>query len=117
MARKTKKKTNKRRQSDRAVFLNFKLKSEVDKMPKIGTQKVVEIEGVKYTLQHPGSREYLRIQDRTQNEFGVPSMEKMAEELFKHVVVDPKVSIEYFDEHDGMDELIKEAMNFLRTGK
>ncbi|KRI41016.1 hypothetical protein, partial [Acinetobacter baumannii] len=62
-------------------------------------------------------REYARIQDRAQTENGLPSTEKMAEEMFKHVIVDPKVSFDYFDEHDGFEEVLKEAMTFLRTGK
>ncbi|MDE3837937.1 hypothetical protein C0966_00750 [Bacillus methanolicus] len=86
-------------------------------MPKIGTQKTITVEGIEYTLQHPGTREYLRIQDRAQTETGVPSTEKLAEELFKHVIVNPKVSFEYFDEHEGFEEVLKEAMTFLRTGK
>ena len=94
-------------------------------MAKIGTQKKVTIEGVEYTLQHPGHREAARIDDRIQLQGGMVSTEKYAEELFKHVIVDPKVSWEYFDgneekgieAHDGYDELIKEASSFLRTGK
>ncbi len=105
------------KQSNKAASLNLHYKGEVFKMAKIGTQKTVEIEGVQYTFQHPGTREYARIQDKTLNENGVPSMEKMAEEVFKHVVVDPKVSFEYFDEHDGFDEVLKEAMTFLNSGK
>lgn len=86
-------------------------------MAKIGTQKKVTVEGIEYTLQHPGSLEYTRIQDRMVNDSGVPSAEKTAKEMFNHVIVDPKVSFEYFDEHDGMEEVLKEAMTFLRSGK
>ncbi|MCJ7988957.1 hypothetical protein MUB15_06140 [Priestia sp. OVS21] len=68
-------------------------------------------------MQHPGSREYTRIQDRMVGENGVHSSEKMAEEMFKHIIVDPKVSFEYFDENEGMEQVLKEAMTFLRTGK
>ncbi|MED4715431.1 hypothetical protein [Bacillus badius] len=86
-------------------------------MAKIGTQKQVTVEGVDYTLQHPGNREFTRIQDRAQTDQGTFSSEKWADEIMKHVVVEPKVSWEYFDEHDGFDEVIKEATTFLRTGK
>jgi len=86
-------------------------------MAKIGTQKTITVEGIEYTLQHPGSRANTQIQDRTMTALGIPSMEKMAEEIFKHVIVNPKVSFEYFDEHDGYDEVLEEAMKFLRTGK
>lgn len=86
-------------------------------MAKIGTQKTVTVEGIDYVLQHPGSREYARIQDRTQTEIGIPSTEKLSEEIFKHVIVEPKVSWEYFDEQDGYEEVLKESMTFLRSGK
>lgn len=86
-------------------------------MAKIGTKKQVEIEGTEYTLQHPGTRAYTQIQDRIQREGGKMSSEKLAEELFKHVIVEPKVDFDYFDEHDGFDEVIEEAMTFLRAGK
>jgi len=112
-----KKSNNQTRQSNRAVFSHLKLKSEVFKMAKIGTQKTIEVEGIEYTLQHPGSRANAQIQDRTMTDKGIPSMEKTAEEIFKHVIVNPKVSFEHFDEHDGYDEVLEEAMKFLRTGK
>jgi hypothetical protein len=117
--------SNLTKQSNRAASLNLHYKGEMFKMAKIGTQKQVEIEGVVYTLQYPGARERMRIQDRAQLEGGRMSSEKLAEELFKHVIVDPKVSFEYFDgndekgiePHEGLDELLEEAMNFLKSGR
>ncbi|MFC2948532.1 hypothetical protein [Virgibacillus sediminis] len=117
MSKKAKKQSRSTRQSNRAASLYLKQKSEVDKMPKLGTKKTVEIEGIEYTLQHPGTRAYAQIQDRIQLGGGKVSSEKMSEELFKHVVVEPKVSFEYFDEHDGYEEVVEEAMTFLRSGK
>ncbi|MGC4378253.1 hypothetical protein WD019_15195 [Fictibacillus sp. Mic-4] len=113
----SKKKNNHTRQSNRAASLYLHYKGEIFKMPKIGTQKTITVEGQEYILQHPGTREFIRIQDRIMTENGVPSNEKLAEELFKHVIVDPKVSWEYFDEHDGFEEVFQETMSFLRTGK
>ncbi|MFQ6391347.1 hypothetical protein ACLNAR_26545 [Priestia aryabhattai] len=94
-------------------------------MAKIGAQKTVKVEGIDYTLQFPGHREKTRIIDRCTTETGAFSNEKMAEELFAHVIVNPKVDWDYFDgneekgiePHDGYDELIKEASTFLRSGK
>lgn len=105
------------KRSNQAASLYLHYKGEIFKMAKIGTQKKVTVEGVEYTLQHPGSREYTRIQDRMVGDNGVHSSEKMAEEMFKHIIVDPKVSFEYFDENEGMEQVLKEAMTFLRTGK
>ncbi|OAH53900.1 hypothetical protein AWH48_11570 [Domibacillus aminovorans] len=89
---------------------------------KLGTQKIVEVEGIEYTLQHPGHREATRIQDRIQLPEGKVSTEKYYEELMKQVIVSPKTNWDYFDGneakgiegHEGFDELMKEAANFLR---
>ncbi|AKG05814.1 hypothetical protein AAV35_012675 [Salimicrobium jeotgali] len=86
-------------------------------MAKLGAKKEVEVEGVTYTFQHPGTRAFAQIQDRIQVEGGKMSSERMSEELFKHVIVEPKVDFDYFDEHDGYEEVITEAMSFLRSGK
>lgn len=86
-------------------------------MAKIGTKKQVKVEGQEFTFQHPGTRGFAQMQDRIQLEGGKMSSEKLSEEIFKHVIVEPKVDFEYFDEHDGYEEVISEAMNFLRTGK
>ncbi|MED3888143.1 hypothetical protein [Priestia aryabhattai] len=119
------KKTNELRQSNRAASLYLHYKGEIFKMAKIGSQKKVTVEGVEYTLQFPGHREQVRIQDRCTTDRGTFSSEKMAEELFKHVIVDPKVDWEYFDGNeekgiepkDGFNELFTAASTFLRDGK
>lgn len=114
---KNKIKTNEERQSNWVASLNLYIKGENFKMAKIGTQKTITVEGIDYVLQHPGTREQTRIQDRFLGEGGAFSTEKAAEEMFKHIIVEPKVSFDYFDEHDGFEEVLKEAMNFLRSGK
>lgn len=89
---------------------------------KLGAQKIVEVEGIEYTLQHPGHRENARIQDRIQMGEGKVSTEKYYEELMKHVIVSPKVNWDYFEGNekkgieavDGFEELMKEAGDFLR---
>lgn len=123
---KKQKNNNTTKRSNYAASLYLHYKGEIFKMAtKLGTQKQVEIEGVTYTLQHPGQRGFTQIQDRCQMSEGRFSSEKFSEEIFKHVVVDPKVSWDYFDgnedkgieAHEGYEELIKEASTFLRTGK
>ncbi|MGN8233236.1 hypothetical protein ACTHAL_001464 [Priestia flexa] len=86
-------------------------------MAKLGKQKQVTVEGVEYTLQHPGTEAWLDIQDRIQTGNGVVSNKQMAKEIFNHVIVEPKVNFAYFDEQDGLEELMVEATTFLRTGK
>lgn len=111
------KNNNNTKRSNQAASLYLHYKGEIFKMAKIGTQKKVTVEEVEYTFQHPGSKEWAKIQDRMIGDNGFVSAEKSSEELFKHVIVDPKVGWDYFDEHDGMEQVIKEAMTFLRTGK
>ena len=61
-------------------------------------QRTEEINGTKYTFQFPGLRAVNEITDRSKNEHGVVQQTKIQEELFKHVIVEPKVSFDYFDE-------------------
>jgi hypothetical protein len=118
-----KKKNNVTKRSNKAASLFLHTKGEIFKMAtKLGTQKIVEVEGIEYTLQHPGHREATRIQDRVQLGEGKVSTEKYYEELMKHVIVSPKTSWDYFDGNekkeiegvDGFEDVMKEAADFLR---
>ncbi|MGG1483552.1 hypothetical protein ABEI56_05630 [Peribacillus castrilensis] len=86
-------------------------------MAKIGKQKKITVEGIDYTLQHPGSEAWLEIQDRIQTGNGMVSNKQMAKEIFTHVIVEPKVNFAHFDENEGLEEVMNEATSFLRTGK
>lgn len=79
-------------------------------------QKKVEVKGKEYLLQHPGVRAVTKITDRIKNKHGVPSDEKMADEMLMHVVVDPKVRMENFDDYGELSELVGKAFNFI-TGQ
>jgi len=81
-------------------------------------QKKVTVKGTEYTLQHPGVRAKNQIMDRIQNKHGVPSNEKLADEICEHVVVLPKVRQDDFnDDPEAFEELMKEATSFLRGKK
>ncbi|MFX5498851.1 hypothetical protein [Bacillus subtilis] len=83
-------------------------------MSKFGKQKKVTIKGIEYTLQHPGTKRMVEIQDEAVNlNLGKPNSAAMYELFMKEVVVQPKVSFEYFDEHEGFMELMKEVQSFL----
>lgn len=72
--------------------------------------------GKEYTLQFPGARQVTRITDRVKNKHGIPSDEKLADEMLAHVVVDPKCRMEDFDGPEGYKELveiIQEAFSFI----
>lgn len=61
-------------------------------------QRKKEINGTEYTFQFPGVRAANEMADRSKNENGVVMQTKLQEEYWKHIVVDPKVSFDYFDE-------------------
>ncbi|MBE0185624.1 MULTISPECIES: hypothetical protein [Bacillus] len=83
-------------------------------MSKFGKQKKVTIQGTEYTLQHPGTRRMVELQDEAVNlNTGKPTSADLYELYMKEVVVDPKVNYEYFDEHEGFMELMREVQSFL----
>ncbi len=80
-----------------------------------GTQKVVTIGEVEYTLQHPGVREGVKIRDRAKNQFGNIVEEKLYDEYMKNVIVQPRVTWETVEEigNTNFTELMKETGDFL----
>ncbi|MES3674266.1 hypothetical protein QNI26_22535 [Bacillus velezensis] len=109
------KKSNAKKQSTRAAFQYMQTKqSEGKPMSKFGKQKTVKIQGIEYTLQHPGTRRMVEIQDEAINiNTGRPTSSQLYELYMKEVVVNPKVNFEYFDEHAGFNELMYEVSTFL----
>ena len=76
----------------------------------------VTVAGKEYTLQRIPLKFYLDINDRNKNKFGVLQQSSFAEDLLKHCVISPKVSLKDF-EYDytaGMD-LVSEIETFLTT--
>jgi hypothetical protein len=107
---------NKKRRPELAVFNHIKsTQREKKPMAKFGEQKVVEIEGTEYTLQHPGIREAVKMRDRCKDMNGQMNEEKYYSALMEHVIVQPKVNWAYFDEHDGFNDLMAEAATFLNS--
>ncbi|MFY0324907.1 hypothetical protein [Bacillus sp. YIM B13590] len=83
-------------------------------MSKFGKQKKVTIQGTEYTLQHPGTRRMVELQDEAVNlNTGKPTSADLYDLYMKEVVVDPRVNYEYFDEHEGFMELMREVQSFL----
>ncbi|EJW20023.1 hypothetical protein M5X00_14695 [Paenibacillus alvei] len=77
-------------------------------------QATETIQGVEYTFQHPGVRESVRLRDRSKNKAGQLVEEKYYNELMTHVIVQPKVSWDYFDEHpEAFDDVMLAAVEFL----
>lgn len=81
-------------------------------MPK---QKIVNIGGKEYVLQHPGVKWYLECTDRCKNRNGVMLTAKYTEEMLENVVVDPKVTLDDFeDDVAAVEQLLAEIEKFFR---
>lgn len=74
-----------------------------------------EINGVKYKAQFNGISQALKCVDETYIEgTGVTSTEKLAQYIFDHVIVEPKVTIDDFETVEEMKAVLKfgqEVMN------
>ena len=84
-------------------------------MVKRGEQKTITVEGIEYTLQHPGLLESIRMRDRSKNDAGSMIEELIYRELMEHVIFlkdGGKASFDYFEENPGFSDVIKEAMSF-----
>ena len=82
----------------------------------VGMQRQVEVGGVDYTLQRIPFKSYMELNDRFMGRNGTLQQTPFSEELLKHVVVAPKVSLADF-EYDyaaGM-ELLQEIESFLKS--
>lgn len=78
--------------------------------------KEKEINGVKYVAQFSGMRTAAQFVDQTRNgEDGKSSsLEKMAEFLFKNIIVEPKLTFDDFSDMKTLTEVVKfgtEVMN------
>lgn len=86
---------------------------------KFGQQKEVEIKradgGVdKYLLQYPGIRKAMEIIDNSTMPNGQLARSIFADQLLKHVVVQPaNLSLDDFDEREGINQLVDAADEFL----
>ncbi|MEY9097057.1 hypothetical protein [Paenibacillus sp. RC84] len=76
-------------------------------------KKFTTEQGKGFLFQHPGVRTVSKINDAAKNKHGVVSEEKLAEEILKHVVVDPKMKIDDFDDYKEYSEVINAAYAFI----
>ena len=60
--------------------------------------KTVEVNGVEYTLQKVPTNYWYKIKDRSKDKNGNPSEEKLYQEVLEHIVVNPKMKMEDFEE-------------------
>jgi len=89
---------------------------ERKQMAKKGEQKSYEDKNKnKYTFQHPGLREAVRMRDNAKNEHGVQQGEKLYDALMEHVIFKEdgtKVTFDHFEEVGGFSEVMSEAVKF-----
>lgn len=84
-------------------------------MAKFGTQKKVTVGGVEYTLQHPGVKRAIDIVDETVRDNGNPKVTALYENYMKDVIVDPKTDWDYWEENEGLQEVMNEVSTFLNN--
>lgn len=77
-------------------------------------QKKVKIGEKEFTLQYPGARWYLQLQDRVKTRNNNIQQERYVDELLEHVVVDPKVTADDFRNVGHLETLINEIERFFR---
>lgn len=69
-----------------------------------------------YVFQHPGVRMVSKINDASKNKHGVVMEERLSEEVLKHVIVSPKMSLDDFTDYGELREVINAAYAFI-TGQ
>ena len=83
-------------------------------MAKLGDQKEVKVAGEEYTLQHPGMKKYLEMQDKAKNRSGVPSETKLSELFLENVVVSHDIDLAEVDSEVYFG-LMEEIKDFLKS--
>lgn len=87
----------------------------VEKQPtrKFGLQEKHTVSGVEYTFQFPGVKATIDMLDRSKNRFDNVVDSAYFQEIMDNVIVEPKTDWDYWEEHDGLREVMALADNFL----
>jgi len=75
-------------------------------------EKKVTIRGVEYTLKKISPREWARLRDRCKNRFGVMLEEKFLSEILEYMVVNPRVTLDDFEDYETCQEVANAAVEF-----
>lgn len=76
-------------------------------------KKFTSKSGKAYTFQHPGVRAVAKMNDAAKNKFGVMLEERLAEQLLKNVIVEPKMKLDDFDSYREYNEVTNAAYAFV----
>lgn len=79
-------------------------------------QTKITINKIEYTFQKVSAMEFIRIKERATDDKGIMRDSLFFEEMAEHVIVDPKIDLETFDDVQELDEIMK-AATFLHIGK
>lgn len=79
-------------------------------------QTTITVKDVEYTLQKISPREWLRLKGRCKNKHGQLNEENFYSEILKHIVVNPKVTLDDFDDVADLEAVVAPAVRF-QTGK
>ncbi|UYO61808.1 hypothetical protein LNN31_13585 [Acetobacterium wieringae] len=77
-------------------------------------QKTIKVNGNEYKLQRMALKQYLRLKDQSSIN-GVLQDEKFSEGLLENVLIEPKMTLESFDEGDRLKDfavVVKEIIAF-----
>lgn len=74
------------------------------------------INGKEYTFQKVSAMEFIRIKERSTDDKGIMRDSLFFEEMAEHVIIEPKIDLELFDDVQELDDIMK-AATFLHIGK
>ncbi|OMP29414.1 hypothetical protein BAE31_16730 [Bacillus sp. I-2] len=111
-----KKKTNTRKQSEKAAFIHMnKPLKERKPMAKFGEKKEVTVKGITYTLVHPGVRKIVQMQSSVATRDGSVNLDALYEIYMKDVIHSPKVDWSHWEEQGlkALQEVMNQCDTFL----
>ena len=73
-------------------------------------QKKTKIGEAEYTLQKVPPRSWMKLKSEAKDRTGNTSEEKLYDLVLEHIVVEPKVSIDDFEDFAELEELVMEAV-------
>lgn len=75
-------------------------------------QKTIKIGDTEYTFQRVPMRAWLEMKDNCKNQHGVVLESKLTAEILKHIVVEPRLTIDDFENEAELVEVASTAISF-----
>ena len=80
-------------------------------------QKEIEVNGQKYLLQNMPFQLFYQMQERCKDKNGNAIPSKMYDEIFKNVIISPKVTWDNFTKIEDIEDLMAATFQFLSGEK